>query len=154
MNYTVSDSDIPQSFTASVDRPFDPIGKRDLYNAQFDRNNQRLTQEEIRQLLDAPPSSPEPTRAEKMTKEANTKTMAEFESLKFYNLSIKEILFRTSDVVHMIIDDLLDFDPRDGIRGFLDIFTKGDRLVYMGLITMIVGLFVLLIRTTESYDVL
>jgi len=151
MNVTVSEEDIPKSFTASVDRPFDPIGKRDIYNAQFDRNNQRLSDEQVRQLWDNPPTeSKEPTRIQKLSDEANKKRTQNFEKMKFYNMSLKQLGFRTSDTVHEIIDDVLTFDPRDGPRGFIDIFVKEDRLVYIGLIILVLGILIALVHTTDG----
>jgi hypothetical protein len=154
MNFEVSDFDVPHSFSASTNRAFDPIGVRDIYDAQFDRNNQRLTQEEVRQIIDAPPPPPQETRAERLTREENARRESAFEEKKFYNLSLKEIAFRASEVFQDILDDLLDYEIRDGFRGLLKPFIAGDRLVYLGIWVMVIGLFVMLIRSTESYDLL
>lgn len=151
MNLSVGEQDIPKSFTASVDRPFDPIGKRDIYNAQFSRNNQRLTDEQVRQLQDqAPVENTNESRIDRLSREANQEAMVDFEKMKFYNMSLKDIAYRTSDVVQEIMDDILTFDIRDGVRGMLDVFIKEDRLVYLGLIIIVVGIVIALVRTTDA----
>lgn len=143
-------SGIPSSFTASVDRPFDPVGV--AWSSEDDiragRNNQRLNEEQVRQLI-ANPIIKKNTRMQDMTDEANRQAESESESVKIYNMSIKDIATRTSDAVHNIMDEMLEYESQDGLRGVLHIFTRSDRLIYVGILVILFTIIVLLIKTTD-----
>jgi hypothetical protein len=146
----VSDSSIPSSFTPSVDRPFEPIGVRttNLDEINAGRSNERLTDEQVKALI-ANPQLTKSTRLQDMSKEANDARTAEDEDIKIYNLSVKDIAYRTSDTVHNIMDDMLDYNTQDGVRGFLTIFTRADRLIYIGILVIVFTIIMLLIKTTD-----
>ena len=146
-NNIIGDSDIPSSYTTSPDRPFEMLGVRDQYLKLYDVPNKRLTDDEVKQLADEPLLKPDDSRIDNMTKEANAKLEKDFEERKLYNLSIKQIGYRVSDSWHDMIDDALHFDYRDGARGFLEIFLKEDRLIYLGITLMIFTIVALLIRS-------
>lgn len=147
---TVQD-DIPSSFTASVDRPFEPIGVRELTTQLFDRNNQRLTDEQIQEIITnpQPPNDPD-ERIKRLSAEANAESQAEFQEEKIYNLSFREIANRTTNTVHNILDDLVNFNPADGVRGFIHIFTISDRLMYVGIIVIAFTLLIMLLKSGEG----
>lgn len=148
MQPTVGRSDeIPKSFTESPERPFEMVGVRDQYLKEFDRNNQRLTEEQVQQLANEPTITRDTSRIDNMTKEANETSQQAFEERKLYNLSMKEIAFRLSDTWHDIIDGLLHFDTSDGFRGFIDVFIREDRLIYIGITLMIFSIASMLIRS-------
>jgi hypothetical protein len=147
-------SDIPKSFTASVDRPFEPIGVRELTTQLYNRNNQRLTDEQIQAIIDNPQPPKDPNeRIKKMSNDANIEALAEYEEEKVYNLSIRELARRTTNTVHDILDDLVNFNPDDGIRGFIQIFIQSDRLVYIGGLIIIFTLLVMLMKTSDHSNV-
>jgi hypothetical protein len=143
--------EIPQSFTASVERPFEPIGVRTLVSQLYDRNNQRLTDAQVAEMQINPQPTINPNaRLEKFNEEANAQLAAESENQKVYNLSYRDVAARTTSTVHDILDDLVKFNPADGIRGFLHIFIQSDRLVYVGIIIIIVTLAIMLFRSSDS----
>lgn len=145
----IEDSSIPSSFTSSVDRPFDPVGVRWLHEQDqiAGRNNERLTDEQVKELIENPKIT-KSTRLTDMTATENALREKEFQEVKIYNLSIKEIAHRTSDTVHEIMDDMLEYNTNDGVRGFIHIFTQSDRLMYMGIIVIAFTIILLLIKTS------
>mgnify|MGYP000170973917 CR=1 FL=1 len=146
----IDDTSIPSSFTPSVDRPFDPVGVRWLHEQEMQagRNNERLSSEQIKQLIENPTIT-ENTRLRDLTDEENRRRELESDEIKIYNLSVKDIAHRTGDTVHNIMDDMLDFNPDDGVRGFIHIFTRSDRLMYIGILVIIFTVILLLIKTTD-----
>ena len=153
MNQTLLEEEIPRSYTSSVDRPFEPVGIR--WNHEQEQLNRRpaeerrLTDEEVQELIRNPTIKPGGERIKKLTKEANEKREKEFEDVKIYNLSMKEIGERTTTTVHKVLDDMLMYDPADGMAGFLHIFTKEDRLMYMGILMIAFTIIIMLIKTSD-----
>ena len=151
---TIVNNSIPAQYTTSPDRPFEPIGVRDQYLALQDVPNKNLTDAEAAKIALSDPilqaqkgNGDAQKRLADMNKEANTAETSKFEEHKIYNLSVKEIGYRVSDSVHDILDDLLHFDKTDGARGFLEVFVKEDRMIYVGIILMIFTIAGLLIRS-------
>lgn len=146
----IEDTSIPSSFTPSVDRPFDPIGVRtlNLDKMQAGRNNERLSDEQIKALIENPMIT-QSTRLKDLTDDENKRRMEENEQIKIYNMSVKDIAHRTSNTVHSIMDDMLDYNPDDGVRGFIHIFTQSDRLIYVGILVVVFTIILLLIKTTD-----
>lgn len=62
----------------------------------------------------------------------------------FINLSIFEILKNISKTIINIIDDLLDYKIKN-LKDVLTVFSKDDRLIYIGIIMIIISLCVYLI---------
>lgn len=148
MSQSVQEESIPSSFTTSVDRPFEPVGIRDLTDQLFDRNNQRLTDEQVQQIINNPQPGPDPNeRINRLSDEANADAAAEFESEKIYNLSLKQVATRTTKTVHDILDDLVTFNTADGVRGFIQIFIQSDRLMYVGIIIIVVTLLIMILKS-------
>ena len=147
MNVTVTNNEVPKSFTSSPDRPFDMVGVRDQYLKLFDRNNANLTQEQVQEMANQPLFKKNTERLDTLSEEANQKRKQEYKEQKFYKMSLQDLAYRVSDTWHDILDDLLLFDKNDGIRGFLDIFIASDRLVYIGITLFVFTILVLMIRT-------
>ena len=143
----VADNDIPRSFTTSPDRPFEMVGVRDQYLKLFDRNNQRLNQEEVVELANQPLFSKNTSRLTSLEDEANAKRKKEYNQQKFYKMSIEDLSYRISDTWSDVLDDTLSFEKKDGVRGFLEIFITSDRLVYLGITLFIFTILVLMIRS-------
>lgn len=149
-NVTVQQN-IPKSFTPSVDRPFEPIGVRDLNTPGYDRNNQRLTDQQVKDMITNPPPPKDPNeRLNTLSAADNKKNQAEFESEKIYNLSLSQLATRTTNTVHDVLDDLVNFNPQDGVRGMLQIFTQSDRLMYIGIIVVIFTILMLLFKSKDD----
>jgi len=146
----IVNSGIPAQYTTSPDRPFDPIGIRDQYVKLQDVPNKTLTDEEVKQMATNPPVNGGADAAKRlatMNADANQADTKQNEEQKIYNMSVKEIGYKVSDTTHDILDDLLHFDKSDGMRGFLEIFIKGDRMIYVGIIIMMFTIAGLLIRS-------
>lgn len=142
---------IPKSFTPSVDRPFEPVGVRDLNAQLFNRNNERLSDAQVQQLITNPPAKPDPNaRVNELSAQENARLQREFESEKVYNLSLAQLAKRTTSTVHDIMDDIVNFNPSDGIRGFLQIFTQSDRLMYIGIIVIALTMLIMLFKTKDN----
>lgn len=137
--------DIPTTYGQSVDRLFDPIAIREIYDEPYNKDTKRLTDSEIKDLI-RNPTIRKSTRLPELNKIANKESEELSESDKFYNLSLKQIAFKISDTVNNVIDDLLDYDISSGISGFVEIFSKEDRLIYIGIIIMIFSFCVLLMK--------
>lgn len=147
----MSSTGIPTSFTASVDRPFDPIGVRDLDAQLFDRDNQRLTDAQVEELTNNPPNpSNSRDRLETLNADANAASSSNYEEQKIYNMGFREIAGRLTNTVHDILDDLVNFNRADGIRGLLQIFTQSDRLMYIGIIVVIITIGIMFFRTGDK----
>jgi chromatin segregation and condensation protein Rec8/ScpA/Scc1 (kleisin family) len=146
----IEDQSIPSSFTPSVERPFDPVGVRWINNDNINagRSNEHLSDEQVKALIENPIIT-KSTRLRDLTEEENQRRMEENEQIKIYNMSVKDIAHHTSDTVHDIMDDMLDYNPDDGVRGFFHIFTKSDRLIYVGLLVIVFTIILLLIKTTD-----
>jgi len=144
----IVEENIPSSFTPSVDRPFDPVGVRWKHDQMFDRNNERLTDEQMAELIENPQIQ-KSTRLQDLSNEANKEREEASEEIKIYNMSLKELANRTSTSMMDVMDDLVNFDPGDGFRGILHILTKSDRLVYVGIIVVVFTILLLLIKTTD-----
>ena len=146
-NLTVANGDIPKSYTTSPDRPFEMIGVRDQYLKLYDINNTSLTEEQVEKLAKQPHFIKDTSRLDTLSAEANLKRKQEYESQKFYKMSIQDLSYRVSDTWSNIIDDTLAYDSKDGIRGFLEIFIASDRLVYIGNTLFVITILVLMIRS-------
>ena len=148
--HKMSENGIPTSFTASVDRPFEPIGVRELTQELTGRNNERLTEEQVRELITNPPQRRNPNeRIERLTNEANAEIAAEFEQEKIYNLSLRDLAARFTNTMHDILDDLVNFDIRDGARGFIQIFIQSDRLMYVGMLIIVLTILLMLFKVGD-----
>ena len=150
VNATISSSSIPSSFTPSVDRPFDPIGTRweNLDENITPHGNERLSDAQIKEIIENPQITVS-TRLQRLTDEANKAREKEMEEEKIYNMTVKDLAFRTSDTVHEILDDIVSYNADDGMRGVVHIFTKSDRLIYVGIIIIVFTILLLLIKTTD-----
>lgn len=147
----MSTNGIPTSFTASVDRPFDPIGVRDLTAQLYDRNNQHLTDEQVQAIVQNPQPSVNPrARLEQLNANANADAQINYENQKIYNLSFRDLAVRLTNTIHDILDDLVNFNTADGLRGFIQIFTQSDRLMYAGIIIIIVTVAIMFFRTGDT----
>ena len=146
----IQDRSIPSSFTPSVDRPFDPVGVRSYHEEEMmaGRNNERLSDEQVKALIENPEITKN-TRMQDMSQAENRRREEANEEIKIYNLSVKDIAYRTSDTVHSVLDDMLHYDSNDGWRGFLHIFTKSDRLIYVGILVLVFTIILALIKTSD-----
>lgn len=142
--------DVPKSFTASVDRPFDPVSVRLLTTQLFDRNNQRLSDAQVQELtLNPPPAPNRDERINKMSAEANAAAANTYESEKLYNMTVRDIGARLANTVHNILDDLVNYNTADGVEGFISIFTKSDRLMFVGIVVILITLAAILFRSGD-----
>jgi hypothetical protein len=142
--------EIPRSFTASVDRPFDPVSVRLLTSQLFDRNNQRLSEAQVQELtLNPPPAPNRDERINKLSDEANAAAINANEGQKLYNMNLRELGARIANTIHNILDDLVNFNTADGFEGFISIFTKDDRLMFVGMVVILITLAAILFRSGD-----
>lgn len=146
--------DIPSSFDDYIGPPFKPIHIRELYDKFKNPNYGKRLEPglETSQLVANPnmllPGS-EINRLELLSERANKKAEEQNIKEKFYNLSLSQIGNNIVDTVVDIIDELWDYEWHTGIEGLIDIFVKNDRLIYLGMITMVFSFLILLIREVD-----
>jgi len=127
---------VPVTYGASVDQPFRPIGVRDQYDELYRPNNKRLTDEEIRNLINTPPETKKDERLDEYNELANVP------KTRVYQLTVIEILQNMSKTIRNIIDELVN-----GEKPVRQIFTEEDRLIYLGIVIFSVTLIIILIRS-------
>ena len=66
----------------------------------------------------------------------------------FIHLSLREIIMNISKTFVDILDDLLKLKPAS-VREYLDILSKGDRLIYVGIIVVFIAFCLYLIDITN-----
>jgi hypothetical protein len=66
----------------------------------------------------------------------------EKESTVIYNLSIKDIAQNLSKVLFKIINELtiLHYNTNSNVREYIEVFIKDDRLIYTGILFILLGL--------------
>lgn len=67
------------------------------------------------------------------------------EDRKLINLSLAEIAANISNTIITIINELLDPEKNNSFRSVLEIFFKGDRMIYLGIVIIIVSVMSLMI---------
>ena len=67
------------------------------------------------------------------------------EDRKLINLSLAEIAANISDTIITIINELLDPEKNSSLRSIVEIFFKGDRMIYLGMIIIAVSIMSLMI---------
>jgi hypothetical protein len=141
---------IPTTYSASVERPFDPISVRLLTTQLYDRNNERLTEEQVKSIIDNPQPGNPNARIEQLTDDANEEAIKTAKSDIMLNFSFPDMAKRLASTVHDILDDLLNYSfSQQGIQGFIGIFTKGDRLMFIGIIMILITLAVIFFRAGD-----
>jgi len=76
---------------------------------------------------------------------ANNKNMEEQKSDLLINLSLKEVGENISSTIIQIINDLLSPEFLWSPRSVITVLFKGDRMIYLGLVTLMVSLGIYLI---------
>ena len=115
-----------------------------------DPNNQDptkkiLTDAEINDLIgnaSARPLAPE-TRLQELSKIANTQTQSSQTGRRIYNLSIFQIIQNIAMTYVNILNESLVFWQQPSIMG---IFTREDRLIYIGISILIISILLLFIK--------
>jgi len=70
------------------------------------------------------------------------------ESPNLFDLSIPQIFRNIANTIHNIIYDILNYNSNDSDNsssGILNIFFKDDRLLYLGIIIIIVGILIFIL---------
>ena len=73
------------------------------------------------------------------------------EDKRIYNLSIKNIIKNTSESMVHIINDFSNYIEKDGknFNNFIYIFVKDDRLIYIGVVFIIISIMLFFIHLSE-----
>lgn len=148
--------EIPSSFDEYIGPPFKPISVREIYdNIQTPNTKKRLTQDQIQAIIQSPNKQllPQLDRLKVLTDKANQKQTEKSIKERFYNLSLRQIVENLIDTVSNVMDDIITFKwsgKPGGFEGIMQIFTKDDRLIYLGIIIMIFSILVIMIRDTDT----
>ena len=81
------------------------------------------------------------------TYEANINEREVYENGKFMNLSLNEILYKFTNTMIDILNDLIKEYENDNIS--IDIFIKDDRLIYIGIFFILFALFIYFINVSS-----
>ena len=134
--------EISNRYESTIGPPFKPISIRQIWDPLDPIENmreKRLSDKEIQELTDNPLLK-KSTRLEDMSTKANQKAEQYQDSQKIYNMNIKSILASTSDSVISLINDLLNYKPSYGLQELINIFSKENRLIYLGILIVIFSL--------------
>ncbi len=146
---TGDQDEIPRNFDAVIGPPFKPIHMREIWDPKPKNREKRLSEHEVREFINNP-TVKKSTRLRDMSKGATEERIEKHEREKIYNMSVRGIIGKTNQTIVTIINELLDYNPKSGFEGFMNIFMKEDRLIYIGLVIVIFSFIVLLIRTTDK----
>ena len=139
----------PPSYDNVFGNQFHEIRVRDDYLddlKQYRSQEERLTEDQLDEL----PPLEKSQRLERLVKRAHDAQEKEYEKRKIYNMSLLQIYRKTGRVTTNILDDLLN-SPESLLlhpKRLVSIFTKGDRLIYVGIVTMLFTILFILIGTS------
>ena len=140
-------SGIPNTFGREFRVPWYPIRVREIYDTPLQhKDNKWDDEEEMKRLINLPIKKS--TRLEDMSNELNRERFKAAEKSTTSNMSLKDISYKVSDSFTGLIDDLLTFNWKTG--NFTEIFFKEDRLMYIGITIVIFSFIIMLIRTTDT----
>lgn len=85
------------------------------------------------------------------SREANIIQQEEYDNSRFMNLSLNEIVYKFTTVMAELINELpiVLNNVYEGDEFNLDIFTKDDRLIYIGIFFILLGLFLYFISISS-----
>jgi len=103
------------------------------------------------QIPSVPPTGPTGTdRLTQLTQDANAAAIAQQSNQYILNVPIRGIFSGISDTVNGIMNDL--FMLQSNNISFAEIFTKGSRLMYLGVLLTLITIAVILIRFSETQN--
>lgn len=136
-------------FGREIGPPFKQIGVREIYDEPYNQPSKRLTDDEIKELIKNPRIQ-KPTRLKDLSRDANREATQIKEEEKIYNMSVKQIAYNTSDAMTDILNETLSGSwSKHGVDGLLRVLTKQDRLIYIGIVMIMISILSLLIRTVK-----
>ena len=85
-------------------------------------------------------------------KNINERQIVEKKLKRVYNLSIVEITEKVLTTITNIVSDLIEWSnsKKRDLNGFIDIFIKSDRLVYIGILSLVIAVILFLISSTSG----
>ena len=84
-------------------------------------------------------------RLENLTQEENQSRQLEYDRQKVYNLTLKNIFINVGKTIQDVMQDFLLFRIQN-VSEFVGVFVKGDRLLYIGILMVIISLFLAIIN--------
>jgi len=75
-----------------------------------------------------------------MSRDANIEENEKFENNKFMNMSLNEIIYKFTNTMMQLINELPKAYENDNVN--LEMFTKDDRIIYIGIFFVLVSLFI------------
>jgi len=84
-------------------------------------------------------------KLDKLTKEENERLRINQEKSKFFNKSLYDLGEDTANAAVAVLDDVINSNSLSDVT---DAFIKDDRLIYIGLITVILGIIISILLIT------
>ena len=113
------------------------------------QEQRRLTGDEILEVIQEARNRPRFQsfrRLQELAREENEKKEEEQKRTDVLNMSLKNFWWNTSDRMNGILDDVANFEEQ---KSLYDIFMKGDRLIYLGIVIIVIAFLILLIYMLE-----
>ena len=136
--------------TLADERPNSLLPRWTYDRGNTDPTKKVLTREEVNELIgnsSTRPLAPE-SRLSELTQAANLDSESIKKSERIYNMSVNDITKKTANAYVGIINDLTTINIRKPST-VIDIFTKDDRLIYIGISMIIYAIFLMLIRLAD-----
>lgn len=114
------------------------------------QESRRLKEDELLELIRQARNRPrfkDFRRLKELARKANLQKEMERSRTDPFNLSMKEYLYNTSDRANQILFDLSNFSTMN--KSLYQIFTEGDRLIYIGSVIVVMSFLILLIIFLE-----
>lgn len=108
-------------------------------------NNITLSNKEKQTLIKSPilPTYKTDVRLRNMEEEENLRRRLKYENTKVTEMSISEVMINISSIFLDTLDDLFNKpEDKSSVQHIIDVFTKKERMVYYGIILIVLSLFV------------
>lgn len=145
---TGEQNDMLAHYGSAIGPPFKPTPIREIWDPDPVNREKRLSETEMRDFIDNP-LSPKSNRLNELNYDANKESQELHQSQQIQNMSLQSIVEKIRVTLVNIIDDLLEYEMSEGVDEMMYIFTKEDRLMYVGITVAIFSFIVLLIRLSD-----
>lgn len=126
------------SYETRIGPPFKPIRVRDIYDQPIPTDTDRLSDDDLRQLLNEP-IIPDHSRLVELSREANNELHTE----RLSKFGPKRIIQNIVETLHLILNDIIAYEWKAKFPiGILDIFTKDKRLIYFSIFTILMTIWI------------
>lgn len=91
------------------------------------------------------------SRLQELTKEVNAERNKDYEKMKLYNMSIKEIFINIGITLQDIINELMLFRTTN-FKELILVFTKESRIMYIGIFLIICAFIIFLFSIFSTFE--